>query len=406
MKVCILATIYPRYEGDFSGIFVHRLAKSLVKRGIEVYAVVPHAKGIKKEEMMDGVYVHRFQYMYPQSLQTLAYFPGIPENIKRPFNKLQLLPFALSMTRKMMGVIKKYDIEIINAHWALPSGFLATMSKRIHRLPVVTTLYGAELFIVRRKYSIFKPLLKRAISNSDKVIAISDATADAAKNIATRKEVEIIPDGVDTEHFSPEISGDEIKRRYSLEGYQVILSCGRMVERKGFEYLIRAMPAVIEKLPNTKLILIGEGPEKAKQSNLTSNLGVDGSIIFSGVASDEDLPKYYAACDVYVLPSIIDSRGDTEGSGTTLVEAMASGKPVIGTNVGGIPYAVHNGEEGFLVEQRSPSQLAERIITLLSDQSLRQEFGKRGRKATKEQFSWDKIAERYSREFEKLMKDG
>jgi len=403
MKVCILATIYPLYEGDFSGIFVHRLAKSLVKRGIEVHAVVPHTKEVKKEEMMEGVYVHRFQYMFPQSLQTLAYFPGIPENIKKPFNKLQVLPFALMMAKKMLGVIKRYDIELINAHWALPSGFLATMTKRFHKLPVVTTSYGAELFTIRRKYSIFKPLLKRAISNSDRAIAISDATAEAVKKFEPRKEVEVIPDGVDTKHFSPENKGDRIKQRYGLEGYSVILSCGRMVERKGFEYLVRAMPTVIQKFPNTKLVLVGEGPERNRLATLASSLGIGENIVFTGVASDEDLPRYYVACDIFVLPAIIDARGDTEGSGTTLVEAMASGKPVIGTNVGGIPYAVHNGEEGFLVEQRSPSQLAERIITLLSDQSLRQEFGKRGREAAEGRFSWNKIAERYVLEFEGLI---
>jgi glycosyltransferase involved in cell wall biosynthesis len=402
MKICILTTIYPKYEGNSNGIFVHRLAKAFRKIGLETHVVTPHAEGLSKEVMMSSVYVHRFQYMYPAYLQTLAYFPGIPENIKRYFNKMQVPFFVISMFKKLCEIIKKYNIDLINAHWGLPSGLIAVMSKSIYRVPVVTTLYGAELYISKSRYSIFRSFLKRAISNSDSVVAISDETRRVAWELTGREDIKIIPDGVDTDFYSPLNDGSEIKERLKLSEHKVIFSCGRMVERKGFEYLIRAMQIVIKEFPKTKLILVGEGPEKSKLMKIALNLGINEDIIFPGIVSEEDLAKYYAACDIFILPSIIDSRGDTEGSGTTLVEAMATGKPVIGTKVGGIPYALRDMEGGFLVEQKNPWQLAEKIIILLRDENLRKELGRRGRRVAEERFSWDKIAERYLEEFRRL----
>jgi len=402
VKVCIPATIYPLYEGDFSGIFVHGLAKSLVRRGVEVHAVVPHAAGAKREETMNGVHIQRFRYAYPESFQTLAYHPGIPENIKKPFNKLEVLPFIVSMARRMLQVVKEARVDVLNPHWALPSALVAAWTRRIHKRPVVTTLYGVEMFLVAGKYSVFRPLLRSAIANSDRVIAISDATASAARNVVGEKEVEVIPDGVDTEVFSPENSGDEIRRRHGLGGDKVVLTCGRLVKRKGFEYLLRALPAVMDRVPEARVIVVGEGPEETRLRSLASSLGIADRVLFPGVVSDTDLPLYYAACDAFVLPSIVDSRGDTEGSGTTLVEAMASGKPVVGSNVGGIPYALRDGEVGFLVQEKNPAQLADRIVTLLSDQTLSGKLGREGRRVATQRFAWQSIAERYLSVFESV----
>lgn len=404
MRVCLLATGYPRRKGDFSNVYLHRLAKSLVKRGIEIHAVVPHAEGLNKEEIIDGVFIHRFQYLYPVNFQSLAYFPGIPENIKKLSGKIQIIPFIISMTKKMFEVIAKYDIQIINAHWALPSALLAVLTKRIHGLPVIAKLYGVELFIVQRKYFFLKPFLKKAVLNSDSIVANSEGTQNIGYKITGREDIKIIPDGVDTDYFSPANNGNEIRKRLNLNEYYVVLACGRLIERKGFEYLIKAMSHIIEEIPNTKLIQVGEGPERPKLIKLASSLGMSKNIIFAGLASNEDLPKYYAACDCFVLPSIVDSRGDTEGLGITLLEAMSTGKPVIGTNVGGIPYALHNGEGGFLVEQKNPLELAKKIIILLKSENLREEFGKRGRKVVEKRFNWDKIAEKYLEEFGRLTK--
>jgi glycosyltransferase involved in cell wall biosynthesis len=409
MKICILATGYPRWKGDVSSAknYLHTLAKSLVNNSIEVHVIAPHAKGLKKEELIDGVFIHRFQYLYPTNFQTLAYFPGIPEKIKTMKGKIQLPFFMLSMIKKMLDVVKKYGIDVINAHWAIPPGFIATFTNKLHKKPVLITLYGAELFPVIKKNSrIMKWMISYALNNAEKVVGISDVTCDAGEEISGRGNIEILPDGIDVETFNPSADEKEIKNKYGLNDYHLIFSSGRLVERKGFKYLIEALPIVSKKFPNTKLIIGGDGPEKECLENLAMNLRLKENVIFPGFIPDINFPKYMKACDVFVLPAVVDGWGDTEGSATILLEAMACGTPVVGTNVGGIPYAIKDGMGGFLVKQKDAGQLANKIIMLLEDEDLRKEMSKVGKKYVEEEFSWVKIAERYKNIFKIFIEEG
>jgi N-acetyl-alpha-D-glucosaminyl L-malate synthase BshA len=377
----------------------------LAKTNVEVYIIAPHADKLKKMETLDGVHVHRFQYMYPSGFQSLAYFPGIPENIKKYHNKVQVMPFALSMANKLLGIVRKHDIDVINAHWAIPSGAIAVLAKKLHKLPVVTKIYGADLNIIKYRYPMFKPLLKKVIVDSDTVIANSEYTRSVACEMLKMEKtaIKVIPDGVDVNYFKPHEDEKHLKARFNLEGNYIVLSCGRMVERKGFEYLVRAMPNVVTQIPNVKLILVGDGPERPGLESLASALGIANHVVFAGKVSDGELPTYYSLCDMFVLPAIIDSDGDTEGLGLVVVEAMASGKPVIASNVGGIPTILPgSGEYGYLVRQKDISELSTQIIRLLSDESLRKKFGGNARIVAENKFSWEAIAQQYRGVFENM----
>jgi glycosyltransferase involved in cell wall biosynthesis len=133
-------------------------------------------------------------------------------------------------------------------------------------------------------------------------------------------------------------------------------------------------------------------------------LKIKDKVILPGFIPEEDFPKYMKAADVFVLPSIVDSRGDTEGSATILLEAMACETPVVGTKVGGIPYAIKDNVGGFLVEQKNSRQLADKIVMLLSDERLRRKLGKIGRKYVEEKFSINKITEKYIEIFKVMLK--
>jgi glycosyltransferase involved in cell wall biosynthesis len=247
-----------------------------------------------------------------------------------------------------------------------------------------------------------KWMISYALNRAEKVVAISDATCNAGKEISGRKDIEIIPDGIDTETFNPKIDGEEIRKRHGINGF-LIFSSGRMVERKGFKYLIEAMPFILKEFPNAKLIIGGDGPERKNLEELAEKLEMKDKVILPGFISEEDFPRYMKAADVFVLPSIVDSRGDTEGSATILLEAMACETPVVGTKVGGIPYAIKDGIGGFLIEQKNPIQLAEKVILLLRDDKLRRNIGRIGRKYVEENFSCNKISERYINIFKELI---
>jgi len=288
---------------------------------------------------------------------------------------------------------------VINAHWAIPPGFIAIFTKRLHKKPVVIKIYGAEIFPFFRRNNITSKIAKRiikyALKKAEKVVSNSAATCKVGEELSGRKDIEVLSEGVDLKFFNPHIDCCEIIKREKLDGYHIIFSTGRMVERKGFRYLIEAMPHLLKEFPNIKLVLGGDGPERKNLEKLSVDLGVEDNVIFLGFISDKELPKFMKACSVFVLPSIVDRKGDTEGLGLVLLEAMACGTPVIGTNVGGIPYIIKNCVNGFLVEQKNPKQLAEKIVTLLKDEGSRRKIGKAGRKFVEENFSWETIAEKY-----------
>lgn len=403
MKICILATGYPRTKEDIFNTYLHALAQALQKKGIDVHILVPHEKGLKKEEVRDSIYIHRFQYMFPASFQSLAYFPGMPEKLKSITGRIQMPFFLFWMYFALIKVIQQNNIDIINAHWAIPPGVISIISKPIHKKPSLITLYGAELFpAIHTNSKILKWIINIAINRAEKVIAISDITCQAGMRISGNKNIEIVPDGIDVDKFYPYHDKFMLKKKYHFENDFVIITSGRMVERKGFKYLIEAIPLILIKIPNVKVIIGGKGPEEKNLKLLTATLGVSDYIIFPGFISDGDYPDLMRMADIFVLPSIVDKRGDTEGSATILLEAMACGTPVIGTNVGGVPYTIKEGIGGYLVPPKNPPQLAEKIIELLHDKSLRENLGKVGSQYVSENYSFHRIAEKYLKIFEKL----
>ena len=404
MKVLLLASGYPRWKGDITNIYLHRLARSLKDEDIVTHVACPHAPGLKEEEEIDGVFIHRFRYAYPAGLETLAYFPGIPERMKTLNGRALLPPFLGGMLMCALRICRKYEVDVVNAHWALPSGLVSALLKTLTEVPFLVTLYGAELWPIIDRRNFAWKATRYVLTGADDVVAISDATAEAGKTISGREDIGIVPDGIDTQYFNDAIDREKARMKFGISDCFVVSSSGRMVERKGFKYLVEAMPEVIRVFPNTKLIIGGEGPEKDKIVRAADELGVTDNICLPGFISEEDFADYLRASDVFVLPSIVDSSGDTEGSATILLEAMACGTPVVGTRVGGVPYAIKEGKGGFLVDQRNPCQLSAAIISLLTDKKKRFETGAAGREYVAKNFSLRRTAKLYVERFTSIRK--
>jgi len=384
MKVCMLTTSYPRYTGDPSSPFVEGLCKWLARNGVEVHVVAPHdsATATKEFEKINGVHVHRFHYFWPRALQKVAYGKGgMPENIRKSLlAKAQLPFFMLSFLKKAKEVSRECDL--IHAQWA-PSGLIA--SKVAGKKPVVLYVHGAEVFV-----NFARGLVKKAIESADFVLFNSSYTQKKTLEIAKPKKHAVIPSGIALEKFNARVPAGKARKKLGIaEKERIIFSLGRMVERKGFEYLVKALPEVKEK---AKLVLGGEGPEKKALQELVKELNLTKQVIFAGRIPQKILPYYYRDCDLFVLPAIVDSKGDTEGLGLVLAEAMASGKPVIASKVGGIVDVVDDGENGFLVGQKNPKALAEKINQIFSNPALAKKMAANGIKKARTVFNWNNTA--------------
>jgi glycosyltransferase involved in cell wall biosynthesis len=214
-------------------------------------------------------------------------------------------------------------------------------------------------------------------------IIVHTETYAATSRVLWSHHPTVIPTGVDLERFRPDVNGSAVKKEICPEGQNLVMFVGRLTFHKGIEYFIDASRYV----EDTKFLVVGEGPYRKRLEVHRLNSPRGFNVVFTGNVPDEELPKYYAACDVFVLPSV--SR--LEGFGLVMVEAMATGKPVVASNMPGMREVMTDGEEGLLAEPLNSEDFAEKINTLLADKALRRRFGENARRTAETRFSWTTI---------------
>ena len=384
-SICILSSMYLRYENDTRGLMVSEYARNLIASGYEVHVVAPN-DGAPKYEMMNGVHVHRFNYFIPK-LQRLAYGAGIPTNLRTSkLAKFQVPFFGLSFLWNALKVAK--DCDIIHAQW-VPPGFVGAIIKKILRKKLFITVRA-----VPWNKGLKKNISKFALSTADHVFGNSSFTLQKAKEVCELKSSSVFHNSIDLKKFSPGYNENQrqLKKFYNIHDEDFVLfSMGLLVEKKGFEYLIESYKILKALDDKYRLIIAGSGPREKQLKKLAE--GTD--IIFTGKLEADETPLYYRMCDLFVLPSIVDSKGETETLGVVLLEAMACGKACVASRVGGIPDVVKNEETGLLVPEKDEHALVMAITYLKNDFAYRYTLGKNARKRVEEKFGWRKDIERF-----------
>ncbi len=393
-KLLILTSTFPRWHGDTIVPFVYELSRRLVK-DFEVSVLTPSYTGAKAGEIMGQIKVHRFRY-FIRKLEKLAGGAGILPTLKKNKWYYLLIPFFMTAfffaSRKQ---VKKQKPDIIHAHWIVPQGLIAALMKKLYKVPFLVTAHGGDVFGLQGK---FATAIKRfTLKNADKITVVSTAIKnEILTKISPDLEVEIISMGVDSEHFNPEKKDSSIKNKYAIEG-PFLLFVGRLAEKKGVRFLIEAMPAVIKEFPKAKLLIVGTGLLESKLKTLTQKLSLQQNIIFTGQIANSDLPKYYATADIFVAPSVISKSGDREGLPVTLMEAMSCGAITVATNLEGNRDLILNGQTGFLIKHKSPTEISKTIIELLRNDDLIPQIRKQAREKIISAFDWKIISDKYKK---------
>jgi glycosyltransferase involved in cell wall biosynthesis len=366
--------------------------KEIAKKGHEVHVLAPYTGG-ETEYTLEGVHVERFHYFYPRRFEKLSGRAGMIDNVKEGFLvKIQVLTFLLFNILYSLRKLKKMDF--IHVQWPIPNGMGALFLKKIYGISYINTIHGEEVHLSKRYHILFS--LRWLVNNSSKTITNSTATRKFCLEAGLNEDkIEVIPFGVDIEFFRP-------LDVYKDEKIFQILSVGYLIERKGFEYLIRAMPHVLKEHEHARLKIIGSGPLESKLKELIYELNLGDEVEIVKNVSDEELLMIYNSSDLFVLPSIVDSQGNTEGLGVVLLEAMACGLPVVGSDVGGIPDILKDGETGILVKEKDVFKLVEVIILLLTEEKLRKFLIYNGLVKIRNHFNWPMIAGEYIEIYEKL----
>ncbi len=281
---------------------------------------------------------------------------------------------------------------IIATTWNVARGVLPLTKK--YGTKLITVVHGLE---VTRKMPFYKKRwLTKTLNGSFRVISVSKFTRERVlvSYPISPDKIKVFPNGVDAELFSPGLDVSSLKKQLGLGSEKIILTLARVIERKGHDQVIKALPEVRKHFPDAKYIISGvweEGYYRRLQ-NLISELDLKNAVIFTGYVHPDETRLYYNLCDVYIMPSReLTDKGDTEGFGITYLEANACEKPVIGGRSGGVVDAIVDGETGFLVDPLDSSQIARKLILLLSDAELARKLGKQGRERIEREYTWQVI---------------
>ena len=444
MKVLVIGSVYPRFHEDAEVPWLRTSIAHLKKAGIGIQVLAPAYKGLKSHEI-DGVKVNRFRYA-PASLEILTHEEGAPSKMaSKPWLQLLAIPYIISGFFRCLSICRKWKPDVIHAHWPFPHAYIALGAAKLFRIPLVLNFHGAELLLIRKKKWV-KPLLKFAIGQAQAVFANSSFTAGKIKALRN-VDVEWSPYGTTLEggslplapaadaasatpssgrtalsdsslsaHGPRMVEGTPQRPEpHPVNGKFKILFVGRHIERKGICYLIEAAKYLPRDKFEIRIVGVGDLTEKLKElaaqvdalapAGLRHDEGEatrvelrhdegNAEIIFTGKLSPEALANEYKTANVFTLPAIVDSKGDTEGLGVVLIEAMELGLPVVASDVGGIPDVVVDGESGILVPEKDPQALANAYKRLESDPALVQQLLEGSRRRIAECFTWDGIVAR------------
>jgi glycosyltransferase involved in cell wall biosynthesis len=226
------------------------------------------------------------------------------------------------------------------------------------------------------------------MSHADAVITPSNEIRQLTIEVGIPEErVFFISNGIDVETFRPDVPCAQIREQWAVApGEVIVFTARRLVPKNGVAYLVRAAETVLRRFPQARFVIAGDGPERGALEALAGRSKDNGRILFLGNVGREEMPACVAASDIAVLPSLV------EATSIAGLEAMAAGKPIVGTRVGGIPEIVKDGDTGILVEPADADALAEGICRLLADPVKRQEMGHSARHRAVDEFSWRAIA--------------
>lgn len=391
-NVLVLASTFPRWKDDTTPPFVFELEKRLTRR-FNIAVLAPHYKGAKTKENLSGLEVRRFKYM-PDDLEVLTGNGGIMSNIKKDKWKILLaFPFFFSEIFHSIMLLREKRVSLVHAHWLIPQGIIAYIIFKLLKVPYIVTSHGSDVFALNNP--VLHNIKESILSNSLEITVVSSVLKEyLLANYKNISKISIAPMGVDSGLFDPTKYNKSIRNRYGINGI-FLLFVGRLEDVKGIQYIIEALPRIVNKYEDTKLLIVGEGDYAGNLKGLVKKLKLDKHIVFAGPLPNNVLPEYFATADFFISPSIQNSRGQKEGFGLTIVEASMSGCIPITTDAGGSVDIVQDKVNGFMIPEKDPQSLAKLIIRLEEHKKSLSKIKKAARISSVKRYDWAVVAKNY-----------
>lgn len=402
LRILFITQTYPRFEGDTAGPFIRDLARGLARLGDRVTVLAPHAEGVPARWEEHGVETVTFRYA-PASMEVVGYSRSLESDERIKGGAALAAPlYAAGLLRAIRRQLRS-PYDLIHAHWIVPNGVLAAAASG--SIPLAIGLHGSDVFLAER------PGVRRAagwaLRRTRLLTGCSPELVDRVRALGFPEErSRVIPYGVDVSAFSP----DPARRRLWRERLGIpleaplLLSVGRMATKKGFHVLMEALPDLLASNPQAHVVLAGGGDLlPAFQAEAER---YPGRVHLPGPVLRDVLPDLYRMADVFVLPAVHDSKGNVDGLPNVILEAMASGLPVVASGISGIPLAVEDGMTGLLVPERDAAALADALRGLLANRDRARDLGERGRRKAERELTWDAVAAQYREGYLAALSEG
>ncbi|MCW8038278.1 MULTISPECIES: glycosyltransferase [Acinetobacter] len=385
--ILVLASTYPRWSGDHEPGFIHELSKRLTSE-FNVIALVPDAVDSDVDGVLDGVEVIRYRYA-PKGLQSLVNNGGIVNNLKTYRWKWLLIPgFILGQYLAIRKILKEHKIDVIHAHWLIPQGWIACILAQAYKIPFVVTSHGGDLFGLQG--NTLTKVKKIVAEQATAMTVVSQAMEEYLAQVSIKPKIlQVIPMGVDLKNrFTPNLK----VRRNTHE----LLFVGRLVPKKGLNYLLLALPHLLKEHPNLNLNIAGFGPEELILKQQVKALGLKNHVKFLGALAQEQLPELYQKATLFVAPFVRADNGDQEGLPVALMEAIGTGCPAIVGHVAGIEDLLGAEIQQIAVNPSNTQELVNAISEALKYPAIAQARAIHIRKNAIDLIDWESISKKYA----------
>lgn len=406
MRILVLTHNYPRYAGDFSGSFVQALCREWMAQGQEVEVLAPFDPAYNRElaeaEGAGRVQLHLFRYIWPEQWHQVGYGRSMQSDLHLRLNGYLLSPFFfLGGILAALRLCRRTRPDILHAHWALPNGFIGAVVSRLLGIPLVVSIPGSDAQVANSN-GLFRRMARFVFEQASLITANSGPLRDAVLPLgADPAKFEMIVYGVDPERLKPDPTDtEELRSALNIGPDEVmVLAVGRMVAKKGFDVLLRALAEPVLRQRPVVAVMVGIGDEWLGWQALVGALGIGDRVRWVGIVPFDRISVYYNACDLLVMPSV---TAPADGLNVCVLDAMSCAKPVVASRAAGNELAIVDSETGFLVPEGDPTALAEAVALLADNPVLCRQMGLLGRLRVRDELGWPVLAQRYLERFAEL----
>ncbi len=386
-KILVFTTTFPSFlEWYVVPSFVYDLSKRLQKLGLQVVVLTPRLIWSKKYEEVEGIKIYRYPYFFVSKWEKLTDWAILP-NIKKNRLLLFQVPFLiLAWFINLIKIVKKEKINIIHSHWIIPQWFLSVIYKNFFNkdIKILCTSHWSDINWLSWKIWTF--IKKYTLRYLDKLTVVSNDLKNKSISLwIDSGKVEVIPMWVDSDLFLPDKYDDNIKKQHNIKG-KFLLFVGRLSEDKWIKYLIKSMVWIINKLPNSKLLIIWHWPLENKLKKQVIDLNLEENIIFIWSVDNKDLPRYFSTSDLFIWPSL------SEWFWLVFVEAILSWTVVIWTKEWWIVDIIEEWKTWFFVDKVDSIKLQDKILEVIENNNFDRI---RSREIIDSKFSWDIVSKKY-----------